>query len=306
MGWRLDGEPRATLTTSAQSQRTLAAPVEFSGAGLHSGRAGRFLVSPAPVDYGIRFDVEPVGGDTQPTPFACFGDFTTSAMIGGDRIRCVEHLMSSFNGLGITNAHVQCLAGDEFPILDGSARDICSAFAAAGIERQAAPVRVLRITSAFSVSDESGQGSIHCSPAEALIVEAEFDYPNVIGRQCHSLECTPAAYADQIAGARTFLKDPLDKVPLERVRRERLLGLADPCPLIVYNQGEILSELRYPNEPARHKILDFLGDVYTIGRPVWGRFRLVRSGHQLTLGLAEVLHACRREAEADALGETSA
>ena len=291
MSWRLDGEIDVEVVTLNQPQRTIAGPAAFAGIGLHSGCEGIFTAEPAAPGYGIRFGTGPSAATAPPTAFAYSQDHTTSVLLPGIQLRCVEHFMSALHGLGITNLYVRCHAGDEFPILDGSARGIASALRAAEIVEQEAAAQAVRINAPFALADASTGRSITCAPGAGLSVMAEIDFPLPIGRQSRLFVSTPQAYESQLASARTFLKDPVDASSLAELRGGRLKGLAEPCPVIFYNREKFLCPLRFEDEPVRHKITDFLGDIYTIGMTIEGAFHLVRPGHELTRRFVELLEA---------------
>jgi UDP-3-O-[3-hydroxymyristoyl] N-acetylglucosamine deacetylase len=289
MNCELHGRIDVEVAEGKRPQRTILNCVEFSGIALHSGRESSFIVEPAPVDYGIRFDTRLFTGNTPVTTFLYSNDYTTSAITPDLQVQCVEHLLSSLHGLGITNVHIRRLEGDEFPIFDGSAREIWRAFRDAGIAEQGAPSRVLRIRAPFSLSDEGGRRVIACTPGSGLTIRADIEFPPPIGNQSYTFVSTPQAYEAQLASARTFLKDSIDLIPLAVLRSGRLKGLASPCQVISYNSARMLCELRFEDEAVRHKIADFMGDIYTMGMTVEGGFHLIRPGHELTRRFVELV-----------------
>jgi UDP-3-O-acyl N-acetylglucosamine deacetylase len=273
-------------------QRTLRHPVQFSGIGLHTGLLTDVVIRPASVDYGIRFS----RGDSSVIPpkavFSYQSNHTTSVNAGGSPVMCVEHLMSCLHVLGITNADVHFVVGEEFPIFDGSAIPILIKLLDAGIAEQRRRALGLFIRRPFFVQDDEGRAIWAC-PGRGFVVHAEIDFRHPIDRQNYSCEITETTFKTEIASARTFLKDSVDAVPLDIVRSARLRGLRGPpvdsCPAIVYNNQRYLSRLRFRDEAVRHKILDFLGDIYTLGYQVQGQFSLVRPGHAFSLRFVELL-----------------
>jgi len=287
-------EPAVQTRSIATNQRTLRQPVRFSGIGLHNGRMTELVVEPARVDYGIRFGrneaLEPA-----PATFVCQSNFTTTARMAGTELLCVEHLMSSLHGLGVTNAHVRVLSGDEVPFLDGCSMEFSTQLLAVGVVAQPAEARALFVTKPLYLRDEQHQREVFASPSDRLVVEATIVFPPPIGRQDFAVDVNETSYLAEIAGARTFLKDSISKHTLDEVRATRLFGLGGPavadCQAIVYDDDRYHTLLRFGDEPVRHKILDFIGDIFTCGHLVRGHFKIVRPGHAFSLRFVELLTA---------------
>lgn len=292
-------EPGVVEIASISSpQRTICRSVRFSGLGLHTGIWSEVTIEPAPINYGIRFSSKekPLkelrlkkGGKTD---FVYESNHTVSVYSDGALFICVEHLMSCLHALQITNARVRFLAGEEFPIVDGSAAPILSQLSSGGIVDQSAPASAFFIRKPLRVSDSEGR-QIWANPAPELIVHAHIDFPHPIGQQNYSCVINEATFCEEIADARTFLRDSVSQIPLELVRASRLRGLAGPpierCQAVVYDDQTYLSRLRFKDEAVRHKILDFIGDIYTAGRPVCGEFHVFRPGHSFSLKFAKLL-----------------
>jgi UDP-3-O-[3-hydroxymyristoyl] N-acetylglucosamine deacetylase len=290
---RLAAQTRSIST----SQRTLRQPVRFSGIGLHTGRMSEIVVEPARIDYGIRF-IHHAAVEPGPTTFTCQAKFTTTAHVAGTELLCVEHLMSGLHGLGITNARVRVLRGEEVPILDGSSLAFSTAILAAGVVAQPAQARALFVTKPVYLRDEQHQREVFAVPSDRFLVEATIVFPPPIGRQDFAIDVTQTSYLAEIAGARTFLKDSISKHSLDQVRETHLAGLGGPaaedCRSIVYDDDCYHTRLRFADEPVRHKILDFIGDIFTSGYLVRGHFKIVRPGHAFSLRFVEFLTAASR------------
>lgn len=241
------------------------------------------MVNPAPEDYGVRFCYNNLYAGQGNAIFQYRGDNTTSVAINNSRLQCIEHLVSCLHGLGITNAHVQLVQGSEVPIADGSSQEIASQILEAGWVEQKKRALVLRIRDTIISSDETEGRLIRARPWPGLRVSATIVFPEPIAVQRYSLTVTPESYLREIAPARTFLRDGLDAVGFGKVREERLLGLGTkPGPVVLWNQRGFLSQPRFEQEQVRHKILDFLGDIYSLDLPVEGDFQLLRPGHGFT------------------------
>ena len=285
----MDSSPAAELYETRNPQQTIRRAVRLSGVALHKGTPSEIEISPAPEDYGIRFCRDAMSADTPKSVFDYRSNYTTSIISGDNTFLCVEHVMSCLHGMGISNAHVRFLEGDEFPILDGSAKAIAEAFNDAGLHEQSKPALGVRITRLVVDHEEKGKREIVAKPNPGFVVRAAISFPAPIGHQDFTTEITPHKYASEIQDARTFLQNSLDAIPADDVRKNRLPGLADPIQIVSYNNREFLTPLRYPDEQVRHKILDFVGDIFTVGYPIAGHFSITRPGHQFTLQFAEKL-----------------
>jgi UDP-3-O-[3-hydroxymyristoyl] N-acetylglucosamine deacetylase len=276
-------------------QRTLGQPITLSGVELHDGGVAEVRVEPAPVDHGIQFSSGGTG-KASPGEYTYGSNFTTSVRLGDKLHMCIEHLMSCLNGLGITNAHIRFLSGREVPILDGSAKEIAAPLLKAGVVDQSKRAIGLHIRKPIELRDERDGRVITAQPWPGFSVIGKIDFPPPIGDQALTVELDDKTYLSEIANARTFLKDSVDKVPLDDVRTNRLHGVGGPaiedCHACIYDNTQFLTRLRFKDEPVRHKMLDFIGDIYTCGYPVRGQFTIVRPGHLFSLKFAQLL---RRE-----------
>jgi UDP-3-O-acyl-N-acetylglucosamine deacetylase len=283
-------------------RRTLRAPATLSGTGLFTGRAATCTILPA-ADGGIRFRRADLPGPDFPATIAglfagvihpAFKNLsarnTILALPGSDRpgAATVEHLLSALAGLGITDALVE-LAGDEVPIDDGSAAFIARAIRQAGIRDLDLPAPPNTHDRPIIVSDATG-ARIEAAPADSLLYTYNLDYGPGAVIPAHSASWTgdPDDYAANIAPARTFCLE-------SEARSMRALGLfqsLSPKDLLVFGPaGPIDNALRTPDEPARHKLLDLIGDLSLAGRPIQARITATRSGHALNHELARRLAA---------------
>ena len=285
----MDSSPAAELYETKNPQQTLRRAVRLSGVALHLGTHTEIEISPAPENYGIRFCRDAMSDATPKSVFDYGGGYTTSIISGDNTFLCVEHVMSCLHGMGISNAHIRFLEGNEFPILDGSAKEIGAAFSEAGLQAQSKPALGVRITRLVVDHEEKGKREIVAKPHAKFVVRGAISFPAPIGHQDYMTEITPQKYVSEIQDARTFLQNSLDDKPADDVRKNRLPGLADPIQIVSYNNREFLTPLRYSDEQVRHKILDFIGDIFTVGYPISGHFSITRPGHQFTLQFAEKL-----------------
>ena len=213
---------------------------------------------------------------------------TSLELPGSNRIgiATVEHILSALVGLGITDARVD-VEGEEIPIGDGSAAFIVEAILASGTTDHLAPLEPIIVSRPLSVSDSSG-ARIDAEPSDRPRYTYHLDYgpASPIPPQSATWGGDPDDYAANIAPARTFCLE-------EEARAMQALGLfkaLTPRDMLVFGpRGPIDNTLRFPNEPARHKLLDLIGDLAFAGRPIQGRITATRSGHALNHEMARLL-----------------
>ena len=206
--------------------------------------------------------------------------YATTIAKDGASVKTIEHLMSALAGMGVDNVQVD-LTGPEVPILDGSAAPFVELLRQAGLRRQFAPKTFLKVRQPISV--EMGTRSLRIVPSQRLkvIYTMCFDHP-LLGEQTVAMEVVRERYEREVAPSRTFgfLRD------LDMLSR---LGLAKggslENALVIGEEGVLNGPLRFPDELVRHKILDLLGDLYLLGKPLVGTIIAHGAGHQLHLML---------------------
>ena len=272
-------------------QRTLRSEVSCTGIGLHSGAKAGLTLRPAPPDTGVRFirrdlpgrpEIPAVNGNVTET------NLSTSVGRNGTGVSTVEHLMAALYGLGIDNVAVE-VDGPEVPIMDGSSAPFVFLIKSAGIREQKTPKRFLVIRKRFSVEDGNRSITIHPSRELKITYTIDFNHP-LLQNQTHELRFSGGEFVREISRARTFgfLKD----IQLLWDNGLAMGGSLDNA--IVIDDFRVLNEdgLRYPDEFVRHKILDFLGDLALLGKPVIGHFVVEKSGHFLNqVMLRELIRA---------------
>jgi UDP-3-O-[3-hydroxymyristoyl] N-acetylglucosamine deacetylase len=264
------------------SQRTIAKRVSATGVGLHSGKPASLTLAPAPADSGITFVRMDLGVEI-PARNELVVDTTlsTSIGLGAARVATVEHVLAALHGVGVDNCRVE-VDGPEIPILDGSAAPFVCLLREAGIQRQRAARRYLVIEEPVEVRD--GDKVARLEPAESFGVEftADFNHP-LITNQSFRSTMSDRIFEREIARARTFCF-------LRDIERMQAAGLAKGGSLenaIVVDEFSILNPegLRFPDEFARHKVLDAIGDLALFGMPVLGTLVAVKSGHAMNQAL---------------------
>lgn len=277
-------------------QRTIKALTRAVGVGLHSGERVELTLRPAPPDTGIVFrridlpqpvDIPVRAGSVTDTLLA------TTLSQGDAKVRTVEHLMSACAGLGLDNLYVD-ITGEEVPILDGSASSFVYLLQSAGIERQKAAKKFLRVNRPVEVREGEGAqlkwARLEPHHGFTLNFEIDFQHPAVdTTGQSVSFDMGSGRYSRDIARARTFAFSR--DVEMMRARGLALGGGLDNA--IVMDDTRVLNAdgLRYDEEFAKHKILDAIGDLYCVGYPMLAAYSAFRSGHALNNRLLRELLA---------------
>ena len=271
-------------------QRTLKSLIGASGVGLHTGQKVRMTLRPAPPDTGIVFRrIDLTSPVDIPARAELVGDTRMASCLvrDGVRVSTVEHLMSALGGLGVDNAYVD-LDAPELPIMDGSASPFVLLIQQAGIEEQTAPKRFLRVMRRVEVRDGDKWARLEPYDGFKLSFSIDFRHP-VIERstQSVSVDFAETSYLKEIARARTFGF-------MHEVEELRESGLALGGGLdnaVVLDEYRVLNAegLRFADEFIRHKLLDAIGDLYLLGRPLLGAFSAHKSGHALNNRLLRAL-----------------
>ena len=278
------------------AQRTLKSLTKAVGVGLHSGQRVELTLRPAPPDTGIVFRRVDL---PQPVNIAVSALAVTDTRLastisnGNAKVFTVEHLMSACAGLGLDNLYIDITA-EEVPILDGSASSFVFLLQSAGIELQNAPKRFVRVLKNVEVREGEGASTkwARLSPYDGykLSFEIDFDHPAVDSTgQRVEFDMSSGSYTRDIARARTFgfTKD----VEMMRANGLAMGGGLDNA--IVMDDYKVLNSdgLRYNDEFVKHKILDAMGDLHLLGKPLLAAYSAFRSGHALNNKLLRELLA---------------
>ena len=281
-------------------QRTLKALTKAVGVGLHSGQRVELTLRPAQPDTGIvfrRVDL-PIPVDIPVSAMAVADTRMASTIAnGGAKVLTIEHLMSACCGLGIDNLYVD-ITGEEVPILDGSSASFVFLLQSAGIELQNAPRRFVRVTRPVEVREGEGDNLkwVRLEPYHGFKLSFEIDFAHRVvdaTGQRYEFDLGTGNYSRDIARARTFgfTKD------FEAMRANGLALGGGLDNAIVMDDYRVLNAdgLRYDDELVKHKMLDAMGDLYILGKPLLASYSAFRSGHALNNKLLRELLA-REEA----------
>jgi UDP-3-O-[3-hydroxymyristoyl] N-acetylglucosamine deacetylase len=281
----MDGLPQVfSSSVTVGQQHTLRAAISCVGTGVHSGARVAVTLRPAESDSGIVFHRTDRGA-TIPARFDHVVDTRLATTLAhrkdpACRIGTVEHLMAALAGAGIDNLHVE-VDGPELPIFDGSASSWLFLIDCAGAVAQDAPRRILRVVEPIRIVDGAAWAELAPPGAhDGLDLGVTIDFSAAaIGRQSLALRLTAASFRHELARARTFaLAEDVDAL--------RAAGFAQGGGLhnaVVVDGAKVLNPggLRMPDEFARHKLLDAVGDLALAGRPLCARYRSHRGGHAL-------------------------
>ena len=271
-------------------QRTIAAPVNCSGVGIHSGKKVNVTIKPAPCNHGIKF----IRTDLLDCPgisahFNMVVDTSLATVIGyeGFIVSTIEHLMAGFAGLSIDNALVE-IDAYEMPIMDGSAGSFTSLIKSAGIQHQDAPRYFFVVKEPIEIEKDEKMVGIYPCSSYKITCTIEYDHP-LIKTQSYSVDVSDDVFEREISRARTFgfvhEYEYLKQHGLARgVSLENVVAIGSED---VVNEGG----LRYEDEFVRHKILDCIGDFSLLGMPILGHVIAKKSGHAFNHALLKKFFA---------------
>jgi len=294
-------------------QRTLKKSVSVDGVGLHTGKEVRMTFLPAPVNHGFKFKRVDIEG--QPVVSADVANVVstnrgTTLQDGEAQVSTVEHTLAALLGMSIDNALIE-INGPEAPIMDGSSISFVNSIKEAGVEEQDKDREYFEVEEAISFKDEITGSELVALPADGFEVTTMIDFNSeVIGQQYATLESIDN-FEEDIAKCRTFVflheletllsQDLIKGGALENaivivdrlMSQEELDNLAKKLgkPSVKVDKEGILNftELHYPNEPARHKLLDVIGDMALIGLKIKGKIVAKKPGHTSNISFARIL-----------------
>ncbi|MGE0821779.1 MAG: UDP-3-O-acyl-N-acetylglucosamine deacetylase [Candidatus Binatia bacterium] len=267
--------------------RTIRQSVVVHGRGLHSGVRTGVILHPLPPGSGIVFSSisAPDVMISATVDHVDSTGYATSLCRDGIVAQTIEHLMSALHAYGLTNLLIKMQG--EIPILDGSAQEFCQLLESAGIVEQAEKVEPLRLATTYQIGDPHSGKWICIEPSPHFEVHYTLKYSEPIGcQEYHYIHRGPESYREEVGSARTFgfLKD---------IQMLEQMGLANGGRLnnciLIGEQGVINPPLRFPDELVRHKILDLMGDLYLLGRPICGKVTASCTGHTDNIALVRLL-----------------
>src|SRR5256885_2768095 len=275
-----------------RQQQTLRETVHFEGAGLHSGNRVSMTFLPAPPNTGIRFRrVDLEGKPEIEARVENVSDTTRSTTLskGNIRIHTVEHVMATFAGYGIDNIIVE-LDGNEPPIADGSARAYCRMIETAGVAPQPEKREPYKVTAPLEL--HVGESLLSVFPHDRLRVTCTSADKHGRFTQFFSAEVSPETWERELAHARTFcFYEEIEFL----IKNGLIRGGSLENAVVIRDDAVLTTEpLRYPEEFVRHKMLDIIGDLSLVGRPLCGHLIAVKPSHTANCELARQITAQMR------------
>ncbi|WP_299872063.1 UDP-3-O-acyl-N-acetylglucosamine deacetylase [uncultured Cocleimonas sp.] len=275
------------------SQATIAAPLSFKGAGLHTAKRHKITLLPAPVNTGIIFrvikrkgvniDIPAHWQNTKNLPLC-----TCLVSETGEQVRTVEHLMAALYACGISNVIVE-VEGKEIPIMDGSAKPFIDSIDKTGLIQQHESQKIFQVTEKAEYVE--GKRYVRIEPADSLYLDLAISLTN-FGRLHWSGEVTPASFKQEIASARTFgrLKNGL-LAQLTRFQKDPVCLGANTKTAVVIVKDKAINKggLRMENELIFHRALDMVGDLMLSGGIIQGKITANSPAHRLNHGLLQTI-----------------
>ncbi|MDI6731930.1 MAG: UDP-3-O-acyl-N-acetylglucosamine deacetylase [Candidatus Margulisbacteria bacterium] len=253
-------------------QKTLAAAFQLSGVGIHSGQETTLQCLPAPENSGIVFEK---GKKQIPALIQNITDTKRGTSLGG--ILVVEHLLSAFFALGVDNVRIK-VSGAEIPAMDGSSQPFVEAIQSAGIKEQSSPKTYIELSAPIRIEEKDAK--LEALPYSGFMVDFMVNF-SPVGTQKLVFDLQKGDYAGEIAPARTFGCSE----EIEALKQQGLGRGASLENSLVLNQSGYINLPRFKDELVRHKILDLIGDLALLGRPLRAKIKAVKSGHKMNAEL---------------------
>ena len=296
-----------------QLQQTLKNTYTFEGKGLHTGKMAKMTLNPAPADTGIRFRRIDLGENAYIDALADNVSSTarsTTISCGKASVTTIEHVLSALTGMGVDNALID-IDNVEVPILDGSAKPYIDTIWPDGFVQQDAPRKYIEIKETIEIATEAKGSLIRIEPADEFSYDLEIDFSSrVLGVQTAHWDPS-VSYVDEIGTCRTFVffheleflfsnglvkGGDVDNAivivehPVTKEQVQRMSDLFKVRALSVREDGYLSNlKLRFPNECARHKMLDLIGDLRLSGGFLKAKVTAVRPGHRTNTEAAIII-----------------
>lgn len=294
---------RLKLKQTKEKQRTIKTPFAFKGFSLFSGQDIEMTCEPSKKDSGIVFsykgqDIPAVAENVKPMDV-----HTTALTKNGVDVVTIEHLMAAIWGLGIDNLKI-VLGDSVIPAQDGSAEAFTKELQKSGVVEQTKKRRVVEVEENFTILQPEFENRFaKFEPSSSLEIESSAPFPTPIGEHTVTFDGNPETFVSEISWARTFLRSPIDLENLTKWDGIRSVFKALPkdprkSPIITFTEKEFLTKLKKNDEPARHKMLDLIGDLALIGYRINAKLTINEPGHKFTHLIAtEIRNALKLKSE---------
>lgn len=275
-------------------QRSILREVTAKGKAVHTGEEVTLTIKPAPANHGVVFRrVDLYGKPEVKASIENVSGLVRSTTIsdGYTKVEMIEHLLSVLNGLGIDNLLVE-VDGNELPVFDGSAQSYLNMVLQAEAIALDEDREFFVLEEPLSVSE--GNRSLVALPYDGFKITCTSSDQKAVHTQHLSIDIDPDVYSTQIAGARTFtIYEEIE--PL--LRMGKIKGGSLDCAVVIKGDKILSKEpLRFPDEMVRHKILDIIGDIFLLGKPLKAHIVALLPGHALNASLTRTIHRKMMEA----------
>lgn len=268
-------------------QKTIAKPFKLSGIGIHTGNYCEIQFEPAPAGKGVVFIREDLEEKTEiPAKIENAVDVARGTILGmgNARVHTVEHVLSALAGLGIYNAIIR-VNSNEPPALDGSSKPYVEAIKKAGIKELDEEQDFYKVKKVFSINKNDKKIILTPGNGQMISFTIEYDHPKIM-TQSINIDINPDVFCNEIMGARTFgfFSD------YEKLKENgHALGASLENTVALDHDKVMNSALRYDDEFVRHKVLDVLGDIFLLGKPVKGHIIAFKTGHMENIELMRIV-----------------
>ena len=268
-------------------QTTLAKPATFSGIGLHTGNMCKMTFNPAPINTGIKFvrvdlpDRPEIAANVNNVKDISRG---TTLGIGDVRIHTVEHILAAITGMGLDNVIIE-IDSNEPPVGDGSSMPFLKVLKEAGTNIQGEPREYFELTEAVSIYHNDMYVVVVPDKEFRVSFTVSYNHP-LLGCQYESFVIKGDVFERELASSRTFCFEN----EVETLRQQGLIKGGSLENAVVIGENKVLNDkLRYPDEFVRHKMLELIGDLTLLGKPLKAHVIAIKSGHALNIKVAQKL-----------------
>lgn len=273
-------------------QNTINKPFVLHGLSLYSRRKCSVEFMSASEDNGVTFEY---GSNIFRADFTTMrlieDSHTTTLFSDGLEIKTVEHLLSAIYGVGVDNIHIK-LSCPDIPFLDASSEIYTKSLKEVGLIQQNKLRKYLVVKEEVMFKENEDDRYAIFKPSNEFKIISTTSFNTIIGEKTVEYTWSPQTYIDEICWARTFLRVNVDEDDVWEDIRKRIKLLPDnynKSPIIVYTKNKFITPLKSDDEPARHKILDFIGDLSLLGIRVKGEVRLYKPGHRFTRNIVQTI-----------------
>jgi len=269
-------------------QKTIKKPIKIEGIGIHTGKLTKLNIDPSKDNHGIVFILN---GTTKVLlhPDNVIGKPRGTSLIKDhEELKTIEHFLAAVSALGITNLQIK-VTGKEIPILDGTAKKWIELFERAQIIEQKSFQDIINIHNQITIYKNKkfpDEGYIKVTPANTFSIDCKVDFP-IIGKQTAYYDIDKTNFSQEIAPARTFGFE----WELATLKEKGLAKGASLDNALLISEDGFSSDLNFPNEPAKHKLLDLIGDIATLGKPLNAHIEAFKPGHILNIKSVKTLIA---------------